>query len=217
MRQNKVVARAPKRLAERFHQVRTGHCRTGQYMEWTKNAGTAKCGWCQYKTQSRNHLFKNRKQWKMQQKILWAEVRKATGRGKNRFTIRDLLADERCTRSVMDFLGTTKVGRRAGPRAVPPKPGEDRVGEGPREDEGGWEESAEGEGRWWEHSLVSFRVRFACLFWGAVPCCHTLFCFLKLRVWERPGGGRGSYHGPPADCSKSRRTVNGKGLYIISP
>jgi len=32
--------------------------------------------------------------WKPQQKLQWAEVRKETGRGKDRFTIRDLLADE---------------------------------------------------------------------------------------------------------------------------
>jgi len=35
-----------------------------------------------------------------------------------------LLADERCTRAVLDLLRTTKVGSRVGPRAVPPKPGE---------------------------------------------------------------------------------------------
>jgi len=129
MRQNETVARGPKRLAERFHQLRTGHCHTGQFMEWTKNPDTAECGWCQYKTQTRNHLFKNCKQWKTQQKALWTEVREATGRGKNRFTIRDPLADKRCTHSVMGFLRTT----RGGPRVAPPKPGEGRTaGVGPR-------------------------------------------------------------------------------------
>jgi len=77
MRQQAVVARAPKRLAERFHQLRTGHCRTGQYLEWTKNSDTAACGWCQHKTQTQEHLLKHCKKWKMQQKTLWAEVRKA--------------------------------------------------------------------------------------------------------------------------------------------
>ena len=50
---------------------------------------------------------------------------KGNGRGKDRFTVRDLMADERCTRAVLDFLRTTKVGSRVEPRAVPPKPGED--------------------------------------------------------------------------------------------
>jgi len=57
-------------------------------------------------------------QWKSQQKTLWAEVRRATGNGKNRVKIRDLLADERCTRPILDFLHTT-----AGARAEPPLAG----------------------------------------------------------------------------------------------
>ena len=37
-----------------------------------------------------------------------------TGRGKNRFTISELFADERCTGAILDFLRTTKVGARVG-------------------------------------------------------------------------------------------------------
>jgi len=51
-------------------------------------------------------------EWKPQQKILWAEVRKETGRWKDRWKIRDLLADERCSQAVLDFLSSTDVGRR---------------------------------------------------------------------------------------------------------
>ena len=53
------------------------------------------------------HLKPRCPKWKAQQKILWAEVRKETGRWK----IRDLLADERCGRAVLSFLSTTDVGR----------------------------------------------------------------------------------------------------------
>jgi len=49
---------------------------------------------------------------KAQQKILWAEVRKETGKWKSRWKIRNLLADERCGRAVLDFLSTTDEGRR---------------------------------------------------------------------------------------------------------
>jgi len=38
-RPNGLVDRGSKRLAERFHHLRTGHCRTGQYMKWTKKLG----------------------------------------------------------------------------------------------------------------------------------------------------------------------------------
>jgi hypothetical protein len=65
--------------------------------------------------QTREHLFKNCPRWKLQQKTLWAEVRRETGRGKNRFKFRDLFADERCTQPILDFLRTTELGRRTGP------------------------------------------------------------------------------------------------------
>jgi len=122
MRQNNMVARGPKRLAGRFHQLKTGHCRTGQNLKWTKNSDKAECGWCQYKTQTSEHLFKNCDKWRPQQKIMWAAIRKKTGRGKNRFTIRELFADERRTGAILDFLRTTKVGARVGPRELPPEP-----------------------------------------------------------------------------------------------
>jgi hypothetical protein len=66
--------------------------------------------------QTREHLFKNCPRWKPQQKILWAKVRKETGRGKDRFKIRDLFGDERCNRPILEFLRTTEVGRRTGPK-----------------------------------------------------------------------------------------------------
>jgi hypothetical protein len=79
--------------------------------------------------QTREHLFKNCPRWKPQQKILWAEVRRETGRGKNRFKIRDLFADERYTRLILDFLRTTEVRRRIGPK-------DDEPGTGSGEDAG---------------------------------------------------------------------------------
>ena len=105
------VAGSSKRLASRFYQIKTGHCLTGQYLNWTKNRPTPQC-WCRYQTQTRDHLFKECPEWKPQQKILWAEVKKETGRWKDRWKVRDLLADGGCSRAVLDFLSTTDVGRR---------------------------------------------------------------------------------------------------------
>jgi hypothetical protein len=94
-----------------FYQLKTGHCLTGQYLNWTKKQPTAQCWWCPYQIQTREHCFKACPAWKEQQKTLWAEVRKETGRWKSRWKVRDLLADERCSRAVLDFLSTTDVGR----------------------------------------------------------------------------------------------------------
>jgi len=61
--------------------------------------------------QTREHLFKECPKWKMEQKILWAEVRKETGRWKSGWRIRDLFADRRCSQAVLDFLTSTDIGR----------------------------------------------------------------------------------------------------------
>jgi len=106
------VAGSTKRLASRFYQIKTGHCLTGQHLYWTRNPATPQCWWCRYPNQTRGHLFKVCPEWKAQQKILWAEVRKETGKWKDWWTIRDLLADERCSRAVLDFLTSTDVVRR---------------------------------------------------------------------------------------------------------
>jgi hypothetical protein len=72
-----------------------------------------------YRIQTREHVFKNCPGWKTQEKILWAEVRKESGRGKDQFKIRDLFTNTRCSQLVLDFLSTTDVGRRG------PSPAED--------------------------------------------------------------------------------------------
>ena len=82
------VAGSTKRLASRFYQIKTGHCLTRQYLNWTKNRPTPQCWWCRYPNQTREHLFKVCLELKAQQKILWAEVRKETGKGKDRWKIR---------------------------------------------------------------------------------------------------------------------------------
>jgi hypothetical protein len=60
----------------------------------------------------REHLFKVCPEWKAQRKALLAEVKRETGKWKDRWKIPDLLADERCSRAVLDFLSSTDVVRR---------------------------------------------------------------------------------------------------------
>jgi len=127
------VAGSTKTLVSRFYQVKTGHCLTGQYLHWTKNRPTPQCWWCRYQTRTREHLCKECPEWKAQQKILWAKVRKETGKWKSQWRIRDLLAVERCSRAVRDFLSSTDVGRR-----VPAK--EDMVSEVSEAELREWEE-----------------------------------------------------------------------------
>ena len=66
---NGAVANSTKRLAFRFYQLKTGYCLTGQYLDWTKKRPSPQCWWCRYRTQTRDHLFKECPEWKLQQKM----------------------------------------------------------------------------------------------------------------------------------------------------
>jgi len=101
------VAGSSKRLASRFYQLKTGRYLSGQCLQWTNRSVLV----CRYRTQTWDRLFKACPQWKAQQKILWAELRKESRRGKHRFTTRDLPADGKCSQAVPDFLSTMDVGR----------------------------------------------------------------------------------------------------------
>ena len=78
-----MVVGSSKRLASRFYQLKTGHCLTGQYLNWKKGRSTAQCWWCPCRTQTQDHLFMVCPKRKAQQKILCAaEVREESRRGK---------------------------------------------------------------------------------------------------------------------------------------
>src|SRR5258705_4912475 len=125
-RPDATVAGSSKRSASRFYQLRSGHALTGQYLKRTKNRPSAKCEWCRYECQTRDHLFKSCPEWKPQPKTLWKGVKKKTGRWKSRWKIRDLFADPRCNQVFLDFLATTQVGRRV---AKPEEENEDAQSE----------------------------------------------------------------------------------------
>jgi len=97
------------------------HCLTGQYLAWTTRRPDATCWWCQYRTQTRDHLFKHCPEWKNQQKVLWNTVLTETCKlpgptwERHKTSIAELLADRRCSQAVLDFLENTDVGRTSGP------------------------------------------------------------------------------------------------------
>ena len=110
-RPNGTVAGSTKGLASRFYQLKTGHCRTGQYLRWAKARPTAQCWWCRCPTQTRDHLLKGSSKWKGQQRTLWKEVWEETGRGKHRWKAHELFADRRCSQAVLEILSSTDVGK----------------------------------------------------------------------------------------------------------
>jgi ribonuclease HI len=105
------VAGSSKRLAARFYQLKTGHARTGEYLHWTKSRPTPQCWWCPHPRQTREHLLKGCPRWRKEQRVLWKEVWKETGRGRGRTKAHELFADPSCSQAVLDFLSSTDVGK----------------------------------------------------------------------------------------------------------
>jgi len=203
-RPDATVAGSTRRLASRYYQLKAGHCRTGQYLHWAKVRPTAQCWWCQCLSQTRDYLFKVCREWRIQQKVLWAGMQKKTGRWKSRWKIRDLLADGRCGQAVLDFLSSTDVGR-----LVPPLEETDAESRHPNRSSGSagsGKEGGGGEGTGCRggttavptHALVhgicrrglGGGVRISCSL-----CCSFLltglFSFVissvRITSWDRPG------------------------------
>jgi len=108
-------ARAEKRTAEILPAPSPG-----VYLKSTDNRPDDQCWWCDPENisgtqQTRDHLFKHCSRWKDQQAELWARVKEATERAKRKWRVGDLLADERRSPAVLDFLRGTYVGRAASP------------------------------------------------------------------------------------------------------
>jgi hypothetical protein len=108
---NGTVAGSTKRLAARFYQLKTGHCLTGEYLHWTKSRPNPQCWWCRCPRQTRDHLLKRCPRWKEEQRTLWEEVYKETGRGRWRWKAHELFAESECSQAVLDFLSSTDVGK----------------------------------------------------------------------------------------------------------
>lgn len=113
---NKTAFRTKKTLAARFFQLRLQKAPTAPYLHKTGRRVDDKCWFCPKRpTQTRDHLFKTCQRWRGEQQTLWKAVAEATRekgkkRRKTNTSVRDLLADGRCTGAVMGFLGSTQVG-----------------------------------------------------------------------------------------------------------
>lgn len=92
---------------------------TAPYLAWTNRRTDDKCWFCaKAPRQTREHLFKNCARWRKEHVTLWTTVEEAmnregkTERGRKKVStpIKVLLADDRCTEAVLDFLASTQVG-----------------------------------------------------------------------------------------------------------
>ena len=131
------LRRTPKELASRFFQLYSGHAMIAPFLcEKFDCVESDTCRWCSGCRQSREHLFKECKMWKEENRTLWKEVGEISGaidgrelgcvyKGRKGFcfgtrksqirpgncSVGRLMADSRLTEAVLKFLSSTGVGK----------------------------------------------------------------------------------------------------------
>jgi hypothetical protein len=107
------VSLAKKSITSRYLQLKVGHALTAVYFERIKKKESQECWWCQYKRQTRDHLFKWCKKWKRQQDTLWDELKAKCKwkEGRTKVPMSQVFDTEEAVQPILDFLRGTDVGR----------------------------------------------------------------------------------------------------------
>ena len=111
---------APKRIAQRLFQLRTGHALIGVHYKRMGIVESDRCRWCKRARESRDHLLRHCPRWKKQQARLWREIDEAAREAEDRRVwrrqkIAAVLAEPMFVKPLLYFLSTTGIG------IVPPK------------------------------------------------------------------------------------------------
>ena len=111
------VAKARKRLAARFYQLKTGHCLTEQYSRRRRDARTQPFGSASTAPRPGTTYSNTVPSGRTSRRCYGIPTRKLLGpnRERHKTSIAELLADRRCSQAVLDFLENTDVGRTSGP------------------------------------------------------------------------------------------------------
>jgi ribonuclease HI len=108
-----IAATAPKRVASRYYQLKTGHAAIGAYLRRTKARESEACRGCQAPTESVHHLLFECREWRRQREALYEALRKAKvalpGIAEDHPEGR-ILGDPRATRAILQFLNDTAIG-----------------------------------------------------------------------------------------------------------
>ncbi|KAL2005518.1 hypothetical protein VTN00DRAFT_2729 [Thermoascus crustaceus] len=112
-KQDPVAAAAPKKIASRYFQLKTGHATIGTYLKRMQAQESEACRGCQAPKESIRHLLFECRQWRRQRGTLYQALDRA---GVARPTAAEdhpegrLLGDPKATKALLRFLADTTVG-----------------------------------------------------------------------------------------------------------
>jgi hypothetical protein len=108
-----VIARAPKKVACRYYQLKTGHAAIGAFLQRIRARDDSSCQWCQAPRETVRHLLFECRQWCSQRRTLYRALARA--RVQSPTAAEDcpegrLFGDPKATGPLLEFLATTVVG-----------------------------------------------------------------------------------------------------------
>ena len=114
-RQDPAVARAPKKVACRYYQLKTGHAAIGTYLQRIKAQDNSSCQWCHAPRETVRHLLFECRQWRPQRRALYRALARA--RVQSPTAAEDcpegrLFGDPKATGPLLEFISTTAIGCR---------------------------------------------------------------------------------------------------------
>ena len=112
---NPILAKAPKKYAARFYQLKVGHGVVGIYLARIGKLESPKCCWCSEPVQIVEHLYTKCRRWRKQRRKLLRGFYKEGIRWQG-WTEKKGLAEMFANGKAVDFLKSTEVGAREGAR-----------------------------------------------------------------------------------------------------
>ncbi|KAL2012391.1 hypothetical protein VTN00DRAFT_5109 [Thermoascus crustaceus] len=112
-KQDPVAAAAPKKIASRYYQLKTGHAAIGTYLKRMQAQESEACRDCQAPKESIHHLLFECRQWRRQRETLYQAMNRAgvaTPTATEDHPESRLLGEPKATRALLQFLADTKVG-----------------------------------------------------------------------------------------------------------
>ena len=108
-----MVAAAPKKVASRYYQLKTGHAVIGAYLRKVQARESEACQGCQAPSETVHHLLFECREWRKQRRAFYKalqEVNVALPTAAEDYPAGRLLGDLRATKAVLQFLGDTTIG-----------------------------------------------------------------------------------------------------------
>jgi hypothetical protein len=111
------LASAPKKIASRYYQLKTGHAAIGAYLQKVQAQDSGACHSCQAPNETVYHLLFECREWRRQREALYralGQAKVALPTAAEDHPEGRILGDPRATKAVLQFLTDTTIGTQRG-------------------------------------------------------------------------------------------------------